>query len=120
MSTPLLKDRRTSNLLNRVREDVVLLRADIGNLLSDTTQRTLPNSAHEIANRAKSQLAAGGFYAAERLRNLGSNPRQSASWVGGALMVGLVIFGAYALSKNHCAAKQAAGLDDNEVENGHS
>lgn len=111
MSNALFNDRRANGLLNRVREDVSHLRDDIGSLLSHTTKKTLPNGARELADHArhnarefadhaKHQLAAGGAYAASRLRDFrGAPPRQSASWVGGAVVVGLLAYGAYALYK---------------------
>lgn len=108
MNSSLFNDRRANGLLNRVREDVSHLRDDIGSLLSHTTKKTLPNGAREIADQAKHQLAAGGAYAASRLREFrGYPPRQSASWVGGAVVVGLLAYGAYSLFRS-CQANQAA------------
>lgn len=116
MNLPLLQDRHTTGLLNRVRKDVSLLRADIGNLLSDTTHRALPNTAHEIADRAKHQFAAGSAYAVSRLRDLKTTPPPAAvSWVGGAAILGLIALGAYAIHRRNTACRQAAdeldGLD---------
>ncbi len=103
MNTTLFKDRQATSLLNRVREDISQLRGDIGSLVTHTTKTTLPNGAREIADQAKSQLAAGGAYAATRLRNLRSQPnRQSAEWIGGAVVVGLLAYGTYLLCRNHC------------------
>lgn len=112
----LFNDRRANGLLNRVREDVSHLRDDIGSLLSHTTKKTLPNGAREIADQAKSQLAASGAYAASRLRDFrGHSPRQSAGWIGGALLVGVLAYGVYSL----CQSKQSATADryepDDEV-----
>jgi hypothetical protein len=102
MNSLLFNDRRTTGLVNRVREDVSHLRDDIGSLLSHTTRETLPNSARELAGQAKQQLAAGGAFAASRLRGLRQMPpRQSAEWIGGAVLVaGLVAYGVYALCRN--------------------
>lgn len=109
MNSLLLKDRRATGLLNRVREDVTHLREDIGNLLTHTTKQTLPNSAREFADQAKHQLAAGGAYAATRLRNFrGQAPAPSAGWIGGAVVVGLLAFGAYALCKSSCHSQRIA------------
>ena len=103
MNTPLFKDRRASSLLNRVRDDISHLRQDIGSLVSHTTRTTLPNGAREIADQAKSQLAAGGAYAASHLRNLRNKPtRQSAEWIGGAVVVGLLAYGTYLLLRKSC------------------
>lgn len=115
MSTLLFNDRRATGLLNRVREDATHLREDIGNLLSHTTKQTLPNSAHVLADRAKLQLAAGGAYAASRLRNLRVQPpTQSAGWIGGAVVVGLLAFGAYALCHKGCSTQNIAADKDLE------
>ena len=104
MNSPLFKDRRASSLLNRVRDDISHLRQDIGSLVTHTTRTTLPNGAREIADQAKSQLAAGGAYAASRLRNLRNQPpsRQSAEWIGGAVVVGLLAFGTYLFLRKSC------------------
>lgn len=103
MNTTLVKDRRATSLLNRVREDISLLREDIGSLVTHTTKTTLPNGAREIAGQAKSQLAAGSAYAASRLRNLRAQPttRRSAEWIGGAVVVGVLAYGTYLLCRNH-------------------
>lgn len=108
MNTSIFHDRRANGLLNRVREDVSHLREDIGSLLSHTTKRTLPNGARELADQAKHQLAAGGAYAASRIREFrGQPPRQSASWIGGAVVVGLLAYGAYALCRSYQASQSA-------------
>jgi uncharacterized membrane protein YebE (DUF533 family) len=115
MNTTLFKDRRATGLLNRVREDVSHLRDDIGSLLTHTTRTTLPNGARELADQAKSQLAAGGAYAASRLRDFrGQPPRQSAGWVGGVVVVGLLSYGAYLLWRDHCKCSQAVARDEME------
>ncbi|MEY3897252.1 MAG: hypothetical protein RLZZ214_2773 [Verrucomicrobiota bacterium] len=116
MNSSLLLDRRATGLLNRVREDVSLLRNDIGNLLSDTTHRTLPKSVHEISDRAKNQLAAGSAYATSRIREIGRSSGPSACWIGGALALGLVAYGAYSICRNNCASRNAAadGFDTDD------
>ncbi len=112
MSSSQLIDRRATGLLNRVREDVSHLREDIGSLLSHTTKKTLPHGARELADQAKHQLAAGGAYAASRLRDFrGVPPRQSAGWIGGAVMVGLLAYGAYALCRSNGSCKR---IDESE------
>jgi len=110
MNTQLPKDKQATRLLNRVREDVNHLRSDIGNLLSHTTHQTIPNGARDLADQARHQLAAGSAYAASRLRDFRAPPpRESASWIGGALLVGLLAYGAYTLCRNQCIAKRVAG-----------
>lgn len=97
-------DRRTTKLLSRVRDDVSSLRQDIGNLLVHTTRKTMPDGARELADQARNQLAAGGAYAATRMRNLRQHaPHPSTQgWVGGAVVVGILTFGLYYLSRNGC------------------
>ncbi|MES2439744.1 MAG: hypothetical protein V4584_11780 [Verrucomicrobiota bacterium] len=117
MNSSLFTDRRANGLLNRVREDVSHLRDDIGSLLSHTTKKTLPNGARELADQAKHQFAAGSAYAASRFRDLRSQPpRQSASWIGGALVVGLLAYGVYALCQNSCQNRRIADADQFEPE----
>ena len=120
MNSSLLLDRRATGLLNRVREDVSLLRTDIGNLLSDTTHRTLPNGVHQISDRAKNQFAAGSAYATSRIREIGRSSGPSAFWIGGALALGLVAYGAYSICRSNCTSRQAAAdafaaEDDNQA-----
>lgn len=107
MSHSTFKDRRTNSLLNRVRDDIANLREDIGSLFLHATKNTVPNGARDLADQAKSQLAAGGAYAASRLRQFRSQPtRDAAPWVGGAVVVGLLAFGAYALIRANCPCNQ--------------
>lgn len=109
MNSSPFTDRRASGLLHRVREDVSHLREDIGNLLSHTTRKTLPNGVQDLADQAKHQLAAGGAYAASRLRDFRSQPHKpSTAWIGGALVVGLLAYGAYALCQKSCQSKWVA------------
>lgn len=112
MNSSLINDSRATGLVNRVREDISHLREDVSHLLSHTRHQTLPNGARELAGQAKQQLAAGGAYAATRLRNLRNNPpRQSAGWIGGAVFVGLLAVGAYALTHNHNGHQAEATAD---------
>lgn len=129
MNTSLFNDRRATGLLNRVREDVSHLRDDIGQLLTHTTKKTLPNGARELADHAKTHLSAGstyaasrlrdgGAYAANRLRDIRSHPpstRQSAEVLGGLLVVGLIAYGVYALCKNSQAIKEEAQRLEDEL-----
>ncbi len=118
MSHNPLKDRRASSLLHRVREDISNLREDIGSLFLHTTKNTVPNSARELADQAKSQLAAGSAFAANHLRNLRYQPtRQSAGWIGGAVVVGLLAVGAYAIIKANCpCGDDSDALDDDDYQ----
>ncbi len=102
MISSLFQDRRATGLLNRVRQDAIHLRNDIGDLLSHTTRRTLPNGARELADQARHQLSAGGSFAASRLRDLRNHPPAptTAGLVGGAVVLGLLAVSAYALFRN--------------------
>ena len=121
MNSLLFNDSRATGLLNRVREDVSLLRGDMGNLLSHTARQTLPNGARVLADQAKHRIADSGAYAASRLRDFSANPttRQSAGWIGGALLVGLLAAGAYVFTHNgrHSPMTAASGKcePDNEA-----
>ncbi len=96
-------DSRAAGLLSRVREDISHLRQDVANLLSHTTRHTLPQGARDIADSARHQLAAGGSYAASRLRSLReSPPKQALGVLGGAILVGVIAAGIYAVCKSEC------------------
>ncbi len=117
MNSSLFQDRRATGLLNRVREDVTHLRDDIGSLLTHTTKQTLPNGARELADQARHQLAAGGAYAASRLRDFRGQPnRQSAGWIGGAVVAGLLAYGVFALCRSACQAKRVANSGEYELD----
>jgi len=114
MNTP-FHDSRAAGLLSRVREDIAHLRQDVGNLVQHTARHTLPEGARGLADTARHRLAAGGSYAATRLRSLTqSPPRQAIGIVGGALLVGLLAAGAYALCKNGCCGTER--LDDEDFD----
>lgn len=99
------QDSRTVGLLSRVREDIAHLRQDVGNLVQHTTQHTLPQSARELAESARHQLAAGSSYAASRLRTLrASPPRQAIGVIGGAILIGALAAGLYALCRSESCA----------------
>lgn len=105
MNTNLFTDRRSANILKRVRHDIANLRDDISNLLTHTTKETLPNSARDLADQARSQLAAGGAYAASRLRDFRHQPPSvgsTAGLVGGALLAGAIAYGVFAIFRSCC------------------
>lgn len=117
MKSPIVSDRRAAGLLDRVRDDVSRLRDDIGHLLTHTKQETLPNSAREIADQAKQHFAAGSAYAASRLRGFTRQPpNHSASWVGGAIVTGLIAYGVYALLRNNCCNEATTNSDVDDLE----
>jgi hypothetical protein len=112
------QDRRASSLLTRVREDISHLRHDVGNLVQHTARYTVPQGAKELADTARHRLAEGGHYAASRLRSLRSSPpRQAIGVVGGAILVGVLAAGIYALMKSESARANAVNGDplDDEV-----
>ncbi len=115
MNSTLFNDRRSTGLLNRVREDVSHLRNDISSLVSHTTKETLPNSARDLADQAKHQLALGSAYAASRFREFrGHPPRQSVGWVGAAVVAGLLGYGIYALLRSNCCNNRPPIDDAND------
>ena len=112
MSHSPFQDDRAAGLLSRVREDIGHLRQDVSNLLHHTTRHTLPEGARGLAGSARDQLAAGRTYAVDRLRSLRSSPpRQAIGVLGGALLVGAIAAGIYAICKSDCCA---AGACDGE------
>lgn len=116
MSQSPFHDDRAVRLLSRVGDDISQLRQDIRSLFSHTARRTLPDGARDLADSARQQFAAGGAYAASRLRSLKSAPPKEALGVaGGLLVVGLLAFGAYALCKNGCCRRAEEELQEEEL-----
>ncbi len=112
MNTP-FQDPRTNDLLSRVSEDVSLLRQDIGQLVSHTARHTLPEGVRELADSARTRLAAGKIYSAEQLRALRNQVNQPAvAWAGGAVVVGLIAAGIYLFCKSDCCG--ICGGDEDE------
>ncbi len=91
--------------MNRVREDVSTLRDDIGRLISHTTRQTLPSGARELADQAKQRIAKRGSSAATQIRDLGTS--HPAGLIGGAVVLGLLAAGAYALTHQHNGNRSA-------------
>ena len=105
MNSP-FHDRRTSSLFGRVREDLSHLREDMGNLVHHTARYAVPQHAREIADTARHRLVEGGHYAASRLRSLRSSPpRQAIGVLGGAILVGVLAAGIYAIVKSENARR---------------
>lgn len=115
MNLPSLQDSRTTGLLSRVREDIAHLRQDVGNLARHTTFHSLPQGARDLAENARHQLAAGGSYAASRIRSLRTNPpRQAIGVIGGAILIGVLAAGIYALCKSESCAARRRELEEEE------
>jgi hypothetical protein len=109
MNSP-FHDRRASSLFSRVREDLSHLREDVGNLVHHTARYTLPQGARDIAGTARHRLVEGGHYAANRLRSLRTSPpRQAIGVLGGAILVGVLAAGIYAIVKSE-STPRATGL----------
>lgn len=106
MSHNPFSDHRGSNLLQRVRQDISHLRNDISKLLSHSTHETIPNSARDLAEQAKNQLAAGGAYATSRLRDLRHNHPSASNvgLVGGVLLAGAIAYGVFAICRGCCGS----------------
>lgn len=103
MSATPFHDPRANDLLSRVSEDISLLRQDVHQLFSHTARHTLPSGARNLADSARSRLAAGRTYSAEHLRALRDQVNQPATaWVGGAVVVGLIAAGIYWFCKDGC------------------
>lgn len=113
MKTQPFHDPRAHDLLSRVGEDVSLLSQDVRNLVSHAARHTVPEGTREIAGIARQRLAERRELTAAQLRALGESCGKPAAWVGGALAVGLLAAGVYALCShngNHAAADARAGL----------
>lgn len=108
------QDRRAAGLLSRVREDISHLRHDVANLLTHTTKHTLPQGARDLADSARHQFAAGGNYAASQFRSLRAHPpKQALGVLGGAILVGVIAAGIYAVCKSdNCTAASRDPEDD--------
>ena len=90
------------DLLSRVGDDISVLRDDMRHLLSHTARHTLPTGAREIVGSARSGLAAGRENGMARLRALREHPNQPATWIGGAVVMGLIAAGVYWFCKDGC------------------
>ncbi len=100
--------------MNRVREDVSTLRDDLGRLISHTTRQTLPSGARDLADQAMHRIAKRGSYAATQMRELGT--RHPAGLIGGAVVIGLLAVGAYALTRPHNGHQSAELESDKQAD----
>ena len=113
MNKSAFHDSRVGDLLSRVGEDISMLRDDVRHLVSHTARQILPAGAREIARSARGTLEAGRLHAADRMRSLREHPNQPATWVGGALVAGLLAAGVYWFCKDGCCVDNGA---DEEVD----
>ena len=102
-------DPRVGDLLSRVGEDITVLRDDVRHLVGHTARQTLPAGAREIANTARVKLNAGRMHATERFRDLREHPNQPATWIGGAVVFGLMAAGLYWFCKDGSCEQTADG-----------
>lgn len=116
MSNQPFEDKRATQLLSRVGEDLSSLRNDVKLLVGHATRHTLPDGARELARTGRSQLLSGRDYAAERVRYLGRSARNhpASVSVGGLLLLGAVAAGAYLLIREGGPSDEE--LDENEEE----
>lgn len=110
MNRTSFKDPRAIDLLSRVGNDISVIRDDMRHFLSHTARHTLPDGAREIVHSACSGLSAGKQHGMARLRDLRDHPNQPATWVGGAVVMGLIAAGVYWFCKDGCA--DAADTED--------
>ena len=101
MSNLPFEDKRASQLLSRVGEDLSSLRTDVKMLVSHAKRHTLPDGARELARSGRSHLLSGRDYAADRVRYLGRSAREHPAGVSvaGVLLLGAVAAGVYFLLK---------------------
>ena len=103
MSASPFQDPRANDLLSRVSEDVVLLRQDIGHLITHAARHALPAGARDLAENTRTRLTAGRVYSQAQLRALRDQLNQPATaWIGGAVVVGLIAAGIYWFCKSDC------------------
>ncbi|MGB6222460.1 hypothetical protein [Haloferula sp.] len=117
MSKHPFEDKRATQLISRVGEDLASLRNDVKLLVGHATRHTLPDGARELARTGRSQLLSGRDYAAEGVRYLGRSARNhpASVSVGGLLLLGAVAAGAYFLIKGSgCCLSSAEEPDEHE------
>lgn len=121
MSNNPFEDKRASQLLSRVGEDLSSLRNDVKMLVGHATRHTFPDGARELARSGRSQLLSGRDYAAERMRYLGQSARQHPAGVSmaGVVLLGAVAAAIYFIAKGKCAPchdeDEAVGEEGSEV-----
>lgn len=115
MSNSSFEDKRASQLLSRVGEDLSSLRTDVKMLVGHAKRHTLPDGARELARSGRSHLLSGRDYAADRARYLGRSAREHPAGVSvaGVLLLGAVAAGIYYLLKGEgCCGQSEEGFED--------
>jgi len=118
MSSSPFEDKRASQLLSRVGEDLSSLRNDMKLLVGHTTRHTLPDGARELVRSGRSQLLSGRDYAADRVRYIGRSAREHPTGVSvaGVLLLGAVAAGIYYLLKGEGCCRSADQPFEDELE----
>lgn len=118
MSDNPFEDKRASQLLSRVGEDLSSLRNDVKMLLGHTTRHTLPDGARGLARSGRERLLSGRDYAADRVRYLGHSARQhpTSVSVAGVLLLGAVAAGVWLVLRKekqpaHWSEEESPGED---------
>lgn len=109
------EDKRASQLLSRVGEDLSSLRSDVKMLVGHATRHTLPDGARELAGMGRSRLLSGRDFAADRVRCLGRSAREHSTGisVAGVLLLGAVAAGVYLLlNREGCCER---GVEEEEA-----
>lgn len=117
MSDEFLGDKRASQLLSRVRDDLSSLRHDVRTLMSHTTRHTLPDEARDLARSGRSHLQSGRAYAVRGAHRVGRTAREHPAGIslGGVLLLGALAVGAYCLLSESCRERRIEALDEDEV-----
>lgn len=119
MSNPIFEDKRASDLLTLVSDDVSSLREDVKMLVRHTAKRTLPKVGRNLAESGRQSLSVGRDYAAGQFQRLGRSVHDHPVGfsISGALVLGVVAAGVWFLIDSECRKKReleanAAELDD--------
>ncbi|MFC7336580.1 hypothetical protein ACFQY0_05270 [Haloferula chungangensis] len=120
MSKLPFEDKRASQLLSRVGDDLSSLRNDVKMLVNHAKRHTLPDGARELARSGRNQLLSSRDYAADRVRYIGRSAREHPAGVSmaGVLLLGAVAAGIYYLMKGEgcCASSRHEREDEFEDE----
>lgn len=92
----IFEDKRATDLLSRVRDDISSLQHDVKHLLTHTGHHTLPD-----ALRTGREYAREGIGRAERV----AREHPAGVSLGGVLLLGAVAAGVWLLLKGDCCAK---------------
>lgn len=118
MSNHPFEDKRASQLLSRVGEDLSSLRSDVKMLVGHASRHTLPDGARELARSGRSHLLSGRDFAADRMRYLGQSAREHPAGVSvaGVVLLGAVAAGVYFLLKGKGCCRRTEHLSEDEIE----